>query len=124
MLFDLESEPGDNGFALYKTFQVADEEHKYNLTIAGYQSSNIGNAMERNNFMAFTTKDVDNDIHESSNCGATRSSGWWFNDCSLSCLTGDYNSDDNLNKPSWRTWTSNDRIAKAEMKIRTSSGNI
>ena len=110
---------GDNGFALYKTFQVANEENKYSLTIEGYQTSTIGDAMGANNLKHFTTFDADNDLNAGENCGDSRKAGWWFNDCSLSCLTGSHDSADDL---SWKTWASNGHIKRAEMKIRTSSG--
>jgi hypothetical protein len=77
--------------------------------------------MEGNNLMAFTTYDEENDLNPDKNCAVERLGGWWFNDCSLSSLTGNHSSTD-IGKISWKTWTSNDRITGAEMKIRTSSG--
>ena len=119
VLFDLDSVNGDSGFALYKTFQVGNENNKYNLSLNNYQTSNIGNAMQGNDLMAFTTSDQDNDKDPDTNCGDDRSAGWWFRDCSLSCLTGFHESASDF---SWKTWSSNDHITRAEMKIRTSSG--
>ena len=117
VLFDLESQSGDDGFALYKTFQVADEGEKYKLTIEGYQASDVGDAMHMYNQMKFSTKDEDNDLDPGASCAADKQAGWWFNDCSvLSCLTC------RITKLTWLTWTSNQDVEKVEMKIRSSSG--
>ncbi|XP_028409028.1 uncharacterized protein LOC114531613 isoform X2 [Dendronephthya gigantea] len=121
VLFDLESDNGDNGFALYKTFQVADEENLYNLTIKEYQTSYIGDAMADNNLMAFSTKDRDNDKSSDDNCALERLSGWWFNSCTQALLTGQYLFSEASKMISWKTWASNHGIKTADMKIRSSS---
>ena len=41
--------------------------------------------------MAFSTADVDNDLHMS-NCAEENGAGWWFNSCSSSNLNGVYQS--------------------------------
>jgi len=43
------------------------------------------------NGMKFSTKDEDNDNNADGNCAAdpARLNGWWYNDCSLSCLNYD-----------------------------------
>ena len=43
------------------------------------------------NGMKFSTKDKDNDKKADGNCAAdpARLNGWWYNDCSLSCLNYD-----------------------------------
>ena len=118
-MFDLESDIGDKSFALYKTFQVADEESKYRLKIEGFQASVAGDGMKNN--MKFTTKDQDNDGY-GQNCAAHKKGGWWHNSCSSAFLTGSYNFADHTKKISWKTWPSNNNIRRAEMKIRSQSG--
>jgi len=39
--------------------------------------------------MAFSTSDMDNDLHMS-NCAEENGGGWWFNSCSSSNLNGVY----------------------------------
>jgi hypothetical protein len=121
VLFDLDSLNGDSGFALYKTFQVATGggNFRYMLTLEDYQESNIGDAMQSNNLMRFSTSDSDYDLDDDTNCADVKSAGWWFSNCSSSCLTCSYDSPGDL---AWKTWPSNEAIARAEMKIRTSSG--
>lgn len=119
-MFDLESSDGDNGFALYRTFQVAEEERNYTLTIENYKGYNIGNGMTNN--MMFTTKDVDNDEWGNFNCAQRKTGGWWFKKCSPAFLTGGYDFSDNEDMSSWKTWSSNKGIRMAEMKIRSQSG--
>lgn len=41
--------------------------------------------------MAFSTADMDNDLHMS-NCAEENGAGWWFNSCSSSNLNGVYQS--------------------------------
>ena len=49
-----------------------------------------GDSLRTQNGMKFTTKDVDNDIHSARNCAQTWHGAWWFRQCHLSHLNGEY----------------------------------
>jgi len=63
----------------------------YRLNVAGYVGD-AGDALRDdqytgsvNNNMKFSTYDNEND-NASYNCASSKDGGWWFNDCSASCL--------------------------------------
>ncbi|XP_078275843.1 fibrinogen-like 2a [Rhinoraja longicauda] len=91
---EIEDWNGVQKYAEYSQFSVADENDQYRLTIGGY-SGTAGDAMHNgknydHNQQYFTTKDKDNDMYPSSNCGAYYSSGWWFDACMSANLNGKY----------------------------------
>ncbi|XP_051890008.1 fibrinogen-like 2a [Pristis pectinata] len=91
---EIEDWEGVRQYAEYNQFSVADEKHQYRLTIAGY-SGTAGDAMHysknyNHDQKYFTTKDKDNDMYTSGNCGAYYSSGWWFDACMSANLNGKY----------------------------------
>lgn len=91
---EIEDWAGVQNYAEYSQFSVADENDQYRLTIAGY-SGTAGDAMHKgknynHDQQKFTTKDKDNDMYPSSNCGAYYSSGWWFDACISANLNGKY----------------------------------
>ena len=83
--------------AQYSSFSISDDTDKYRLSVSGY-SGTAKNALLfatpaslLANGMKFSTKDEDNDNNADGNCAAdpARLNGWWYNDCSLSCLNYD-----------------------------------
>jgi len=50
-----------------------------------------GDSLSYHDDMAFSTADMDNDLHMS-NCAVENGAGWWFNSCSSSNLNGVYQS--------------------------------
>ncbi|XP_062928237.1 fibrinogen-like 2a [Mobula hypostoma] len=91
---EIEDWDGVQKYAEYSQFFVTDEKDQYRLSISGY-SGTAGNAMLYNekynhNQKYFTTKDKDNDMYPSGNCGAYYSSGWWFDACMAANLNGKY----------------------------------
>jgi len=50
-----------------------------------------GDSLSYHDDMAFSTEDMDNDLHMS-NCAEENGGGWWFNSCSSSNLNGVYQS--------------------------------
>ena len=40
--------------------------------------------------LQFSTKDVDNDLHNTGNCAVLISGGWWYHSCSWANLNGLY----------------------------------
>ncbi|XP_069765826.1 fibrinogen-like 2a isoform X2 [Narcine bancroftii] len=91
---ELEDWEGVQKYAEYNQFSVANETLQYRLTISGYFGT-AGDAMtSKKNYnhdqKFFTTKDKDNDMYPSGNCGAHYSSGWWFDACFSANLNGKY----------------------------------
>ncbi|XP_076071153.1 uncharacterized protein LOC143042628 isoform X2 [Mytilus galloprovincialis] len=90
----LEQNNGTISYADYSIFHVDDESTKYLLNVTGYHGT-AGNCLDSNllggksNGMKFSTKDQDND-KSSSNCATDSEGGWWYNDCQLCDLNGDY----------------------------------
>ena len=71
---------------------MSDVADQYRLNVAGYVGD-AGDALNTqqytgsvNNNMQFSTEDNDNDNDPGFSCAASKDGGWWFNDCSISCL--------------------------------------
>ena len=62
-------------YAEYSLFEISNEADGYRLKVGNY-SGTAGNSLEYNNGMKFTTKDVDNDFCNNTNC-ATYVGPWW-----------------------------------------------
>lgn len=56
--------------------------------------------------MFFSTKDNDNDIHDSGNCATTMggNDGWWYRNCHYANLNGRYGDDSYHDGIIWGTW--------------------
>uniref|UniRef100_A0A1I8NL48 Fibrinogen C-terminal domain-containing protein n=1 Tax=Musca domestica TaxID=7370 RepID=A0A1I8NL48_MUSDO len=80
---------GEERYALYDGFQIADEGQNYKITILGDYSGNAGDAMADHKGQQFSTRDKDNDNNKS-NCAKTWNGAWWYNNCYDSHLTGPY----------------------------------
>merc|ERR1712142_716529 len=95
---DLEDYEGKSYSALYDTFKVNDEDDKFRLTVAGYDSSrsNLEDHFLLYNGVQFSTLDSDND-GQSSNCAARFKGAWWYTtNCLQSNLNGFNHFRDNL----------------------------
>ncbi|GFO14788.1 angiopoietin-related protein 1 [Plakobranchus ocellatus] len=79
---------GEQYFAEYSRFYVDDEKDHYRLHVGEFTGS-AGDSMSYHNMMAFSTEDVDNDLHER-HCAAENKGGWWYNSCFYSQLNGLY----------------------------------
>ena len=88
---------GDWETAEYSSFSISDDTDKYRLSVSGYNGTARNALMFKippslcSNGMQFSTKDEDNDNKAGGNCAAdpTGLNGWWYNDCTLSCLNYD-----------------------------------
>ena len=105
---------GHKAFAKYSSFSIGSSALNYTLTVSGY-SGNASDGMAIHNGMMFTTKDRDNDIAGSENCGISYQCGWWFRKCYVSgCnLNGLYNID-----VQWVPWRGSDQLTFTKMMIR------
>ena len=63
--------------AHYQTFSIGDEKSKYVLHLGKYDGS-AGDAMVPHKGMAFSTYDMDNDKHNTSNCAQAYRGAWWY----------------------------------------------
>uniref|UniRef100_UPI00398F2434 fibrinogen-like 2a n=1 Tax=Pristiophorus japonicus TaxID=55135 RepID=UPI00398F2434 len=110
---EIEDWDGLQEYAKYDQFSIADEDHQYRLTVNGY-SGTAGDSLHysknyNHDQKYFTTKDKDNDMYPSGNCGAYYSSGWWFDACMSANLNGKYykkNYKGIRNGIFWGTWHS------------------
>ncbi|XP_055950612.1 techylectin-like protein [Argiope bruennichi] len=119
--FDLKAVDGEKRYALYDSFWIDDEEHKYILHITDY-SGDAGDSMNTHNNQKFSTKDQENDNQKEQNCALLYKGGWWYNVCHLANLNGLYlrgrheSFADGVNWHSWKGY--HESLDTSEMKIR------
>ncbi|XP_071104140.1 fibrinogen-like protein 1 [Haliotis cracherodii] len=70
----------------YRRFKISDEASGYKSSYESSYTHNavpheLGNCMEHQGEMLFTTIDRDNDLNAGGNCAQIHQSGWWYNDC-------------------------------------------
>jgi ficolin len=84
---DMEDWAGNQKYAKYGSFSVADESDKYRLIATSF-SGDAGDGiwMRQNN----STKDQDNDIASWGSCAVAFTGGWWYGECHQSNLNGRY----------------------------------
>ncbi|VDI53894.1 Hypothetical predicted protein, partial [Mytilus galloprovincialis] len=73
----------------------------------------------RHNNQAFSTKDRENDIHNSYNCAKRKKGGWWYEKCYDANLNGLYignKKDDNGMR--WSAWNKLQSMKTTSMMIR------
>ncbi|XP_040904314.1 fibrinogen-like protein 1 [Toxotes jaculatrix] len=121
LMIILEDFDGNQRYAEYKNFKVADEKDHYRLTFGAYIGT-AGDALSGNyqvgvsgwashQGMKFSTYDQDNDNYEG-NCAKEDKGGWWFNKCHSAHLNGQYYpsghysavTDDGVVWYTWRGW--------------------
>lgn len=66
----------------------------------------VGDALDYNNNMTFSTPDQDNDIYSSDNCATRFKSAWWFKACSFANPNGPYTDSENNGHQyiAWYSW--------------------
>ncbi|XP_067931303.1 angiopoietin-related protein 1-like [Watersipora subatra] len=74
---------GEERYAAYNLFQVADEADKYRLTVSaeGYTGTLEEWLTRSHNGRMFTTWDNDNDVNQGGNCAVDMKGGWWYRFC-------------------------------------------
>ena len=65
---ELEDWNGVRVYAKYGTFNIGDEQAKYQLKVGSYSGTSADSLTDHHNNMAFGTKDRDNDRRSYSNC--------------------------------------------------------
>ncbi|XP_061582398.1 fibrinogen-like protein 1 [Cololabis saira] len=130
---NLEDFDGNQRYAEYKDFKVANEKEHYRLTFGEYTGT-AGDAFAGNHrteisewashqSMRFSTYDQDNDNYRG-NCAQEDKGGWWFNKCHSAHLNGVYYpkgyysaaTDDGIVWYTWRGWWYS--LKTSIMKIR------
>ena len=67
--------------------------------------------------MNFSTMNIDHDRNSSFNCAFEYKGGWWFDNCLMSNLNGEFGN--MLGKGIiWETWRGQESLSWIEMKIR------
>ncbi|GBN92218.1 Techylectin-like protein [Araneus ventricosus] len=113
---------GERRYALYDSFWIDDENHKYTLHIQDYSGDAGDSMIKHHNNRNFTTKDQDNDTSERNNCGSIYKAGWWYSRCYDSLLNGLNHRDTHesgIGGVNWSTWTGvTESLLATEIKIR------
>uniref|UniRef100_A0A3Q0T1V1 Fibrinogen-like protein 1 n=1 Tax=Amphilophus citrinellus TaxID=61819 RepID=A0A3Q0T1V1_AMPCI len=118
---NLEDFDGNQRYAEYKNFRVADEKDHYRLSFGAYLGT-AGDALSgsyqagvsewaSHQGIKFSTYDQDNDNYNG-NCAKEDKGGWWFNKCHSAHLNGKYYpnghyssvTDDGVIWYTWRGW--------------------
>ncbi|XP_020803063.1 fibrinogen C domain-containing protein 1-like [Drosophila serrata] len=68
-------------YAMYDNFRIGGEANNYTLESLGFYSGTAGDALKYHEGMQFSTKDRDNDIHETRHCAAEYTGAWWYRSC-------------------------------------------
>uniref|UniRef100_A0A1I8HMW4 Fibrinogen C-terminal domain-containing protein n=1 Tax=Macrostomum lignano TaxID=282301 RepID=A0A1I8HMW4_9PLAT len=77
-------------WAEYSSFSVGPESDNYRLSVSGFSgSAGIGDCLDKNNGMQFSTKDADHDTY-TDNCATAYKGAWWFTSCHCAHLNGEY----------------------------------
>ncbi|GIY30269.1 techylectin-5A [Caerostris darwini] len=119
---DLKDVEGNKRYAVYDTFWIDDEDHKYTLHIKGY-SGDAGDSLEgAHNNKKFTTKDQDNDDEPTQSCSQLYKGGWWYGACHASNLNGLYlrgKHESYADGVVWHSWKGHhESMDTTEIKIR------
>ncbi|KAI8126395.1 Fibrinogen C domain-containing protein 1 [Lucilia cuprina] len=80
---------GETRYARYGKFKVDSKSTDYTLTVGDY-SGDASDCFSQHSGNKFSTKDRDNDIHDSKNCADYWKGAWWYNNCFYSNLNGLY----------------------------------
>ncbi|XP_073347326.1 tenascin-N [Pagrus major] len=104
-------------YAVYDNFKIAPVKQKFKLTIGKY-SGTAGDAMTYHQGRPWTTIDSDNDI-ALSNCALAHRGAWWYKNCHLANLNGNWGDERHSMGVNWKPWKGHlTSLDFTEMKIR------
>ncbi|XP_056001553.1 ficolin-2-like [Ostrea edulis] len=109
----------EKAYALYSAFQVGNDSSKYLLTVSGYNGT-AGDSLGYSNERMFSTHDEDNDP-SINNCAVLFHGAWWYKDCAISNLNGQYQRSaiSGLSYyPFWSSWKAYTALKGTTMQIR------
>ncbi|XP_046805216.1 ficolin-1-like [Lucilia cuprina] len=105
--------------AKYSHFVIGSESEFYALQHLGVYTGNAGDSLRYHLKSKFSTKDNDNDNHESSNCATDYTGAWWYNKCHHSNLNGKYGDKTHAKGITWQTFRNyNVSVEYVKMMIR------
>uniref|UniRef100_A0A6P8HHX9 Angiopoietin-2-like n=1 Tax=Actinia tenebrosa TaxID=6105 RepID=A0A6P8HHX9_ACTTE len=114
---ELEDWNRNKKYAKYGSFSVGDESDKYRLKVASY-SGDAGDSLISHHNNLFSTKDRDNDKHQSK-CTTLFGGAWWYRACYDSNLNGKYFGNKRDEKGiAWEGFHYDLSLKYSEMKIR------
>ncbi|GBM79564.1 Techylectin-5A [Araneus ventricosus] len=121
--FDLKDVEGEKRYALYDTFWIDDEDHKYTLHIGGYSGDAGDSMIGSHNNNKFSTKDQDNDNEANQSCSQLYKGGWWYGACHAANLNGLYlrgKHESYADGVVWHSWKGHhESMDTTEIKIRS-----
>ncbi|XP_076001058.1 tenascin-N isoform X3 [Genypterus blacodes] len=104
-------------YAVYDNFKIAPVKQKFKLAIGKY-SGTAGDAMTYHQGRPWSTVDSDNDI-ALGNCALTHRGAWWYKNCHLANLNGNWGDNRHSNGLNWEPWKGHlTSLDFTEMKIR------
>nr|XP_060626310.1 veficolin-1-like [Anolis sagrei ordinatus] len=119
---DLKDMSDTTTYATYTNFKISSEEENYTLFVGSYIGGNMGDSFSGHNGFAFSTRDRDNDGHESGSCAVLYKGGWWYSQCHTSNLNGLYLRGEHTSYANGINWVAGKghhySYKYAEMKIR------
>ncbi|XP_043821392.1 angiopoietin-related protein 5-like [Dromiciops gliroides] len=136
---ELHNFENESRYALYDSFQISDASSFYVLSLGRY-SGDAGDSFRGQNWSgastqvgsAFSTVDRDHDscnpcfqgdiaFNECSHQNGD--AGWWFSDCGVANLHGDWHPKEDYrgwgSDVHWGTWSPTDSLKATEMKVKT-----
>ncbi|XP_062551422.1 microfibril-associated glycoprotein 4-like [Armigeres subalbatus] len=117
LLVELEAYDGDSAYAMYDGFEIGTESELYELKVLGSYNGTAGDSLTHHQGEPFSTYDNDNDI-SFSNCAAQFHGAWWYRNCHLSHLNGQYKNESGLNTNLWYAFKERNGLKLTRMMIR------
>lgn len=90
LLVELEDFDNITAYAQYDYFSVDSEVDWYELHLGSYDGTAGNSLFNGHNKMKFSTKDKDNDEHDSMSCSSFSHGGWWYKRCASANFNGKY----------------------------------
>ncbi|XP_020803046.1 ryncolin-4-like [Drosophila serrata] len=109
-------------YAMYDNVRIGGESNNYTLESLGFYSGTAGDALKYHEGMQFSTKDRDNDIHETRHCAVEYTGAWWYRSCYDSNLAGLYSKSSYGGTIRWYTSSHIEALKNAIMMIRPRAG--
>ncbi|XP_041847339.1 tenascin-N isoform X2 [Melanotaenia boesemani] len=107
----------DRAYAVYDNFKIGPVKQKFKLTVGKYRGT-AGDAMTYHQGRPWTTVDSDNDI-SLGNCALTHRGAWWYKNCHLANLNGNWGDNRHSMGVNWEPWKGHlTSLDFTEMKIR------
>ncbi len=125
LLVELEDFENVTAHAQYDYFSIDSEEDWYKLHLGSY-SGTAGNSLPQARNKKFSTKDKDNDEHDSGSCARSFLGGWWYGECGSTNLNGKYTHNVIPFHTNVHWWAFNNKfpLKSTSMKIRGFTGKF